>query len=130
MTLDDLGPRIIIMGPSNSGKSTLAQSIARARGLPAVHLDRLHHLPDTDWVPRPAAAFAALDDDTDARTQRWRVSLHDNTGWAAMAAGRPRDALASFLAARADAERWGTAQQIEWADEALAECRAALGEEA
>ncbi|KAK0340144.1 hypothetical protein LTR94_031719, partial [Friedmanniomyces endolithicus] len=32
MTLDDLGPRIIIMGPSNSGKSTLAQSIARARG--------------------------------------------------------------------------------------------------
>lgn len=72
MTLDDLGPRIIIMGPSNSGKSTLAQSIARARGLPAVHLDRLHHLPDTDWVPRPAAAFAALHNAA-IRGDRWVI---------------------------------------------------------
>jgi adenylate kinase family enzyme len=62
MTLDDLGPRICILGPSNSGKSTLADAIARARDLPAVHLDQLHHLPDTDWQPRPDAEFITLHD--------------------------------------------------------------------
>ena len=50
------------MGPSNSGKSTLAQAIARARDLEAVHLDRLHHLPHTDWVPRPESEFTMLHD--------------------------------------------------------------------
>ncbi len=62
MTLDELGPRICILGPSGSGKSTLAQAIARARGLAAIHLDQLHHLPDTDWQPRPQAEFVALHD--------------------------------------------------------------------
>lgn len=62
MLLDALGARICIMGPSNSGKSTLAQAIARAKGVPAVYLDQLHHLPDTDWTPRPHAEFAALHD--------------------------------------------------------------------
>lgn len=62
MTLNDLGTRICIMGPSNSGKSTLAESIARAKGLEVVHLDQLHHLPHTDWVPRPTDEFAALHD--------------------------------------------------------------------
>jgi len=62
MILDDLGPRICIMGPSNSGKSTLAAAIGRARGLPVIHLDQLHHHPDSDWVPRPKAEFVALHD--------------------------------------------------------------------
>ena len=62
MTLDQLGPRICLMGPSNSGKSTLACAIAAARGLPAIHLDQLHHRPHTDWVPRRADEFAALHD--------------------------------------------------------------------
>ncbi|NBW08006.1 MAG: AAA family ATPase [Caulobacteraceae bacterium] len=60
MTLDDLGPRIIILGPSNSGKSTLAEAIARARGLQAIHLDQLHHQPGTDWVQRPPEEFVRL----------------------------------------------------------------------
>lgn len=62
MTLDELGTRICIMGPSNSGKSTLAKAIARAKDLEVVHLDQPHHLPHTDWVPRPADEFAALHD--------------------------------------------------------------------
>ena len=62
IALEDLGTRICIMGPSNSGKSTLAQAIAQARGLEAVHLDRLHHLPHSDWVPAPGDAFATLHD--------------------------------------------------------------------
>lgn len=62
MTLDDLGPRICIMGPSNSGKSTLATAIARARGLTPIHLDKLYHLPNTNWKPRPENEFIALHD--------------------------------------------------------------------
>lgn len=68
--LTDLGPRICIMGPSNSGKSTLATAIGRARGLPAVHLDQLYHLPGTDWQPRPRSEFFALHDDA-IRAERW-----------------------------------------------------------
>ena len=59
MMLDDLGRRICIMGPLSSGKSTLAEAIGKAQSLGVVHLDQLHHLPHTDWVPRPSADFAA-----------------------------------------------------------------------
>lgn len=62
-TLADLGPRIVILGPSNSGKSTLAVAISRTCGVPVIHLDQLHHLPDTDWRPRPAEEFLALHDE-------------------------------------------------------------------
>lgn len=62
MTLDELGRRICIMGPSNSGKSTLAAAISRARGLPPIHLDQLRHLPHTDWQLRSEEAFVALHD--------------------------------------------------------------------
>lgn len=72
MTLDDLGPRICILGPSNSGKSSLAGAIERARGLPAVHLDQLHHLRHTAWVPRPEAEFTILHDAAIAG-ERWVI---------------------------------------------------------
>ncbi|PLR40656.1 AAA family ATPase [Chimaeribacter californicus] len=58
--LSDLGPRICILGPSNSGKSTLAHAIAQKTACPVVHLDQLHHLPHTRWQPRPEAQFLAL----------------------------------------------------------------------
>lgn len=61
-TLHDLGPRICILGPSNSGKSTLAEAIARKHGLAAIHLDQLFHQPHTDWQPRPLAEFIRLHD--------------------------------------------------------------------
>lgn len=60
ISLDVLGPRICIMGPSNSGKSTLAQAIARKTTLPAIHLDQLHHIPGTKWVPRTPEDFLRL----------------------------------------------------------------------
>lgn len=78
MTLDDLGTRICIMGPSNSGKSTLAGAIGRAKGLEVVHLDRLRHVPRTDWVPRPPDAFAALHDRAIAG-DRWVIE--GNYSW-------------------------------------------------
>jgi adenylate kinase family enzyme len=70
MTLDDLGPRICIMGPSNSGKSTLATAIARARNLQLIHLDQLFHQPNTDWEARPAEEFIALHDKA-VSGERW-----------------------------------------------------------
>lgn len=60
MELSELGERICIVGPSNSGKSTLAAAISRKIGLPLVHLDQLHHYPDTAWQMRPNAEFQAL----------------------------------------------------------------------
>lgn len=72
MILDDFGPRICILGPSNSGKSTLAEAIAHARGLPPIHLDQLYHLPNTDWQPRPVAKFVALHDQA-IQDSRWVI---------------------------------------------------------
>lgn len=63
MTLEELGTRICIMGPSNSGKSTLANAIGQARGLPPVHLDQLRHLPNTAYEMRPEDEFVALHDE-------------------------------------------------------------------
>jgi adenylate kinase family enzyme len=70
MQLKDLGDRICILGPSNSGKSTLAVAIDRKRGLPVIHLDQLFHLPHTDWVPRPRGEFVALHDEA-IEKERW-----------------------------------------------------------
>lgn len=63
LPLEALGPRIMVLGPSNAGKSTLALAIAEKTSLPVVHLDRLQHLPNTDWQPRPEAEFQALHDE-------------------------------------------------------------------
>ena len=60
--LGDLCSRICILGPSNSGKSTLACAIARKHGLPAIHLDQLFHQPRTNWQPRPHTEFVRLHD--------------------------------------------------------------------
>jgi tetratricopeptide (TPR) repeat protein len=108
-----------------------ALDAAAAAGLTFLQVDALHMLaiaePDQaeQWT---AAAFAALDGVDDPRTLRGRVSLHNNAGWRLFDEGRVPEAIASFEASRDAATRWGTAQQVEWADEALAEARAALGE--
>lgn len=70
ITLDSLGPRICIMGPSNSGKSTLADAISRKTDLPVVHLDQLHHIPGSQWVPREQAEFLRLHGEA-VNQERW-----------------------------------------------------------
>ncbi|MHA6690413.1 P-loop NTPase family protein [Devosia sp. A449] len=62
LPLPALGRRICLLGPSNAGKSTLAEALSRRLAIPAVHLDQLHHLPDSDWVKRDPAEFQALHD--------------------------------------------------------------------
>jgi adenylate kinase family enzyme len=57
-----LGRRIMIMGPTNAGKSTLAVALANALGIPAMHVDLFRHFPHSDWQQRPDAEFKALHD--------------------------------------------------------------------
>ncbi|WP_404430011.1 hypothetical protein LG299_10640 [Microbacterium lacus] len=70
--LDDLGPRICVLGPSGSGKSTLAQAIGNARGIPVVHLDQYRHLEGTQWELRPDEQFERLHDAAVA-SERWVI---------------------------------------------------------
>ncbi|NNU15012.1 AAA family ATPase [Parvularcula sp. ZS-1/3] len=63
LSLDQLGDRIMVLGPSNAGKSTLALALSERLGLPPVHLDQLQHLPNTNWEMRPEAEFKALHDE-------------------------------------------------------------------
>jgi adenylate kinase family enzyme len=72
VNLDDLGVRVCILGPSNSGKSTLAAAIGRARGHPVVHLDQLRHRPGTRWELRPDDEFAQLHDAA-ISAERWVI---------------------------------------------------------
>lgn len=107
----------------------LAAEAAASAELTFLRVDALHMLAIADperageWTSR---ALDVLDGTTDARTMRWAVSLHNNAGWTHFDAGRIDDAVAEFERARDAASRWGTAQQVQWADEALAEARAAL----
>ncbi|HVW98420.1 MAG TPA: hypothetical protein VHA56_20810 [Mucilaginibacter sp.] len=52
LSLSRLGDRICIIGPSNSGKSTLAQKLGEKLSLPVYHLDQFAHVPGTNWMPR------------------------------------------------------------------------------
>ncbi|WP_230671627.1 hypothetical protein [Rathayibacter sp. Leaf248] len=61
-----------MIGPSTSGKSTLAAAIGHSRDLPVVHLDQYRHRPGTAWVERPDDEFAALHGDA-VRGERWVI---------------------------------------------------------
>lgn len=60
--LATLGHRIMILGLTNAGKSTLALALSDKLGVPAIHLDQLKHLPNTNWQERSDADFQALHD--------------------------------------------------------------------
>ncbi|WP_109211517.1 MULTISPECIES: hypothetical protein [Microbacterium] len=103
-------------------------AVDAASGIAFLKVDALHMLaiaePDQaeEWT---AAALAVLEGVDDPRTLRWRVSLHNNAGWRLFDAGRFTEAVAEFETARDAATRWGTPQQVQWADEAIAEARGA-----
>lgn len=106
-----------------------AAAAAASADLEFLHVDALHMLAIADpangdrWTDEALAFLERVDD---ARTLRWRVSLRNNRGWALFDAGDVVGAIAEFERARDAAARWGTRQQLEWADEALAEARASL----
>ncbi len=106
-----------------------AARIAASAGLVFLQVDALHMLAIADparadeWT---SAAFQALAETDDGRTLRWNVSLHNNRGWSRFYAGSLGEALAEFERSRDAAARWGTPQQLQCADEAIAETRAAI----
>jgi len=55
--MNNIGRRIVVYGPTGSGKSTMARLIAGRTGLPCVELDRIFWLPD--WVEKPREEFRA-----------------------------------------------------------------------
>ncbi len=50
--------RIVVVGSSCSGKTTLANSLSEKLGSPHIELDAIHWLPD--WVQRPVEEFRKL----------------------------------------------------------------------
>jgi adenylate kinase family enzyme len=72
LPLQSLGERIMVMGPSNAGKSTLALALSDKLNLPTVHLDQLQHLPNTNWQARPEPEFKALHDEAIA-ADKWII---------------------------------------------------------
>lgn len=56
--------RICVIGPSNSGKSTLAAKISQIRALPLFHLDQIAHIPGSQWQRRPDGEFEDMHRDT------------------------------------------------------------------
>ena len=52
-----LGTRIMVMGSSGSGKSTMAKRLGEITGLPVVHLDSISWSPG--WVETPKDIFEA-----------------------------------------------------------------------
>ncbi|SFS15845.1 hypothetical protein SAMN04487846_3189 [Microbacterium sp. cf046] len=105
-----------------------AAEAAASAGLLFLQVDALHMLAIADadgsaeWTRQ---ALSLLEQTDDPRTLRWNVSLHNNAGWTHFDAGRFAEAVAAFERSRDAAVRWGTAQQVQWADEAIAEARAA-----
>lgn len=61
--MNTLGTRICIIGPSSSGKSTIADKIARIKGLDLLHLDQAAHVPGTNWERKPFEEFRRIHDD-------------------------------------------------------------------
>jgi tetratricopeptide (TPR) repeat protein len=106
-----------------------AAVIAEAAGEPFLQVDALHML----GIAQPArsgehtaAALAVLSQVSDRRTQRWRISVHNNRGWTLFDAGELTEALQEFEQAERDALEFGTEEQQGWAREAIEETREAI----
>ncbi|WP_137843151.1 hypothetical protein [Microbacterium sp. 2FI] len=105
-----------------------AAAVAASARLTFLHVDAIHMLAIADperaeeWT---SEALRALAETADERTLRWHVALHNNAGSVLLDAGRFTEAVHEFESAKDAARRWGTPQQVVWADEALSEARAA-----
>lgn len=63
--------RVIVIGPTSSGKSTLAARLARTLGAAHIELDALHWEPD--WVEAPTDVFRARVTAAIEAHERWVV---------------------------------------------------------
>jgi len=78
------GNRIVIIGSSNAGKSTLAQRIGEYRGIPVIELDALHWEPN--WTPVDPEVFRGRIRGA-IQPERWvmagNYTQHQDLTWAA-----------------------------------------------
>ena len=91
-----LGPRVLVMGTSCSGKSTLAAQIAASRDVPLVELDALNWLPN--WVGLNAT-------DTPRLKRRFQVATQ-GTAWV----------VAGSYMEHAQATIWPRVTDLVWLD--------------
>lgn len=126
---DPEGARPLFASAAREAAGAASEGSPDAAALTFLRVDALHMLAIADperaeqWT---AQALDVIDSTSDARTHRWLVALYTNAGWAHFDAGRAAPALAEFEKARDAAIRWGTPEQVRWADDAIAEARAAL----
>ncbi len=48
-----IGKRICVIGYSNSGKSTFSEKLGAKLNCPVLHIDKIAHIPNTNWEPAP-----------------------------------------------------------------------------
>lgn len=89
----------------------------------AMHMLALVATDGDDWTER---ALTAAADAAAPRAQRWAGALYNNRGWARYDRARYPEALADFELALDAYQRYGTAEQVRFAYEALDSCRRAL----
>lgn len=69
---ESLGKRIMIIGPSSTGKSTLADALGKKLGIKAYHLDQIAHIPNSNFKRRPDAEFIS-DHEKIMENEEWVV---------------------------------------------------------
>src|ERR671934_546543 len=84
-------PRIVVVGTSGSGKTTVAREVARRLGVPHVELDALYHGPG--WAETPPEEF-----------RRRVAAAMDGDGW--VVDGNYESKLGDLVLRRADTVVW------------------------
>jgi GTPase SAR1 family protein len=84
-------PKIVVVGTSGSGKTTVARELARRHGVPHVELDALFHGPN--WAETPAEEF-----------RRRVAAATDGDGW--VVDGNYESKLGDLVLGRADTVVW------------------------
>lgn len=108
-----------------------ALALAEEEGEDFLTADAIHMLAIADaensvgWAVR---GIQFVDASPDARTKRWAIALHNNLGWQLFDADRFDEALTEFELSLIAAQQHGSAQQQQWAREAIDETIAALTE--
>src|ERR671937_2952145 len=84
-------PKIVVIGTSGSGKTTVARELARRLGVPHVELDALYHGPG--WAETPPEEF-----------RRRVAAAMDGDGW--VVDGNYESKLGDLVLRRADTVVW------------------------
>ena len=72
MRVENLGGRICIIGPSSSGKSTLANNLANKLNIPVTHLDYLAYYHGSNWQRRSDSELIAAQSNI-IKQEKWII---------------------------------------------------------